>query len=275
MTEKRPPSAPESGIYDWASAGLRTVVCRSRNTPCPGTDLAHRRDMVEQHVVQQRASRWEQLAPAAGLVIAATLIAHYILDWGVVRAYSSPAPLVQAYLRYRDRMLADAYLYLIGGFFGPIYLIALWAAFRRAAGTEISLALFLISGLGGLICSAVVAASRIAVSAIVPASVIPDVSYAVFISGLSVGNFSLIFTALFLLMAAHLTFRTAALPRWLGWTAVVAGVLSVLVSLALPQPAGLAPLIGLIAAVFDLAFTIGSSIVLLLEPPSNRVTSEK
>lgn len=208
-------------------------------------------------------------------MIAATVIARYVLDWGVVRAYSSPAPLVQATLRYHDRMLADAYLYLLGAFFGPIYLVALWAAFRRAAGTEISLALFLISGLGGLICYAAVAASRIAVSAIVPSSVVPDVSYAVFIAGLSVGNFNLIFNALFLLTAAHLTFCTAALPRWLGWVAVVAGVLSIFTSLTLPPAAGLAPLIGLIAAACYLVFTIGSSIVLLSRPLANPGMPEK
>jgi hypothetical protein len=181
----------------------------------------------------------------------------------------SAAKIATGLHEHRDRLLVIAYLSAIYAVTFVIYLCSLYNLLRR--DEEWGRVLGYLVLVGGVLFVALHAVSDIGLTGLLGAKLASfgdqhdqGLSYALYLITYALDSVGDIFGSLAVVSAGVLVMKRRVLPRWLGWTAIVAGIMFFL------QGFGLGGVIATFGLVFDLiafvlflVFVLGSSIVLL------------
>jgi hypothetical protein len=185
------------------------------------------------------ASRWERLAPLTGLVFFVLIAITFALSNDTPDTDSSTADTVSYWSAHDSRLIASA----VVGTFAVIFLVWFGGSLRRTLGraeggdgrlATIAFAGILVIAISGGIGNSLQFTVADTVGDIPPAatqtiSVLNEDLFLPFLAGI----------ALMLFASAICALRYGALPKWLGWAAIVIGIATV-------TPAGF---VGFLAAI--------------------------
>jgi hypothetical protein len=213
---------------------------------------------------------WERYAWPAGVLFVAALGIEFGISFGVgVNADDSVATITRALADHESRLVAIACLSVVYAVAFPVYLCGLHQLLRRStSGDGILGPLMLI---GGTVLVVLHAIGDIGITGAMGAKLgsfglqhDPGASYTLYILLFAVQSVGDVFGSLFAFATGLLVLRSGALPRWLGWLLLLAGVLLFL------QGFGLGGVIGTFGLVLDgigfvlfLVFVLASSVILL------------
>jgi uncharacterized protein DUF4386 len=212
----------------------------------------------ESKTLDRRA--WERYAWAAGIVYVIALVAESVVAIGVgLTQEDSAAKIVSGLHEHRTRLLVITYLSVVYSAMFVIYLCNLYNLLR--GDTDRARILGYLVLVGGVVFIALHAVSDIAITGLVGAKLASfgaqhdqAIPYTLYLMTFVLDSVAGVFGSLFAFAAGLLVIRTGVLPRWLGWVAVLAGIMSFL------QGFGL----GGVIASFGLALEIGGFLLLLL-----------
>jgi hypothetical protein len=173
------------------------------------------------------SSRWERFAPLSGVVFFVLIVVTFALSNDTPDTDSSTADTVGYWSAHDSRLIASA----IVGTFAVIFLIwfgaSLRSALMRAEGGQgrlstLAFAGILIIGISGAIGSSLQltvadTAGDVPPIATQTLSVLSSDFFLPFLAGIAILMFA----------SAICTLRFGALPKWLGWVALVIGIVSV------------------------------------------------
>jgi hypothetical protein len=209
----------------------------------------------------QKPAAWERYAWAAGIVF--VVAAAIPIDQN-----DSAAKIATELDAHSTRLLVVAGVCVVYGVTFPIYLWKLYDSLRGDSNRSRSLVSLVL--VGGVLLVALHAVSDIAISGLLGAKLASyraqhdqGISYALYLLTFAISSVGDVFGSLFLFTAGLLAVRTAALPRWLSWVAIVAAIFLVL------QGFGLGGVIATFGLVFDLIgfvlfliFVLASSVIM-------------
>jgi hypothetical protein len=172
-------------------------------------------------------SRWERLAPLAGLVFAVALAVVFAVSNNSPDTDASTAKWASYYRDHRSRELAVSIVVAVAVVFFVWFAGALRARLRAVEGSPGRLSNTAFGGailyaLGGLLIAAFNFAAADSVK-----HVTPQVTQTIGILDSDVFFPLAVGSGILLLATGVLIVRTRTLPVWLGWVAVVLGVASV------------------------------------------------
>lgn len=210
---------------------------------------------------------------AAGIVFVVALLAETIVGSGFgVTHEDSATEIANAMAAHRGRLLAIAYLSTI---YAPMFVIYLWKLYdllREGADRRPALGSLVV--LGGVLFVTLHAVSDIGITGLMGAKIAsfgaehdPGVTYSLYLLTYAIDSVGDVFASLFMLAAGLLIFEMRALPRWLGWMAIVAAVTLFLQGFGLGGVISVAGLVlDLIGFALVLIFVLASSIIMLRRP---------
>lgn len=216
-----------------------------------------------------RTNAWLRYAWAAGIVFVIALLAESLIATGIgVTHNDSAAKIASGLHEHRDRLLVIAYLSAVYAVTFVIYLCSLYNLLRRDAEWARILGYLVL--VGGVLFVALHAVSDIGITGLLGAKLASfsdqhdqGLSYTLYLMTYALDSVGDVFGSLAAVAAGVLVMKTAVLPRWLGWVAIVAGIMFFL------QGFGLGGIIATFGLVFDLIafvlfliFVLGSSISL-------------
>jgi hypothetical protein len=227
------------------------------------------------------SSVWERYAWVAGIVfVVATVVEAAVGFTGVkISQNDSAAKIAGALADHRKRVLLLAYLSVVYAAAFPIYLSKLYRLLRGPADRAGFLAPLVL--IGGTVFVVLHAVSDIGIYALLGSKLATygaqhdlGLSYALYLMTFALDSVGDVFGSLFALAAGVLVVRTGALPRWLGWTAIVVGILLFLQGFTL---GGVVATFGLgidgVGFVLLLTFVLVSSVILLKRESSTSHTA--
>jgi hypothetical protein len=218
-------------------------------------------------------STWERRAWVGGIVFVVALLAESVISGAIpINQDDSAAKIANALHEHRQRLLIVAYLSVIYATAFVMYLTRLHDHLRVAAGGARTFHSLVI--VGGTLIVALHAVSDIGITGMLGAKVAtysaqhdPGISYTLYLLTFAIDSVGDVFGSLFLVATGVLAFKAGALPRWLGWVAIVAGAFLFLQGFGLGGVIGTFGLIlDLIGFVLFLFFVFASSVVLLRRP---------
>ncbi len=216
------------------------------------------------------APRWERYTWAAGIIFVLGLLAEIGIAVGIpLNQDDSAAKMATELDRHADRLLAIACLSVI---YAPAFVVYLWRLYhllRGAPGPPRTLASLLL--VGGVLQVALHGVSDIGITGLLGAKLAsfavhedPGLAYTLYLMTFALDSVGDVFGSLFAIAAGLLVFRSGLLPRWLGWVAILTGVLFLLQGFGLGGVIAMFGLVlDLIAYVLFVVFVLGSSILML------------
>jgi len=173
-----------------------------------------------------RSSRAAVLAPLTGILAAALFVAGILLSGNTPDSDASGAKVVAYYLTHKSDQTTSAFLFMYGSLFLILFAAALRSGLRgtdRAADGPATLAFggALVMATGIMLLSGVTYAL-----AAKPGALAPAAAQAVNVLNNGVWFPFIVGQAALLLGAGAAILRGRALPSWLGWVAIVLGVVS-------------------------------------------------
>jgi Domain of unknown function (DUF4386) len=213
---------------------------------------------------------WERYAWVAGIVFVIVLVAEVVVATGVgLTENDSAAKIARGLHEHRDRLLVIVYLSVVYSAAFMIYLWSLSNLLRGGPDRPRSLASLVL--VGGAFFVALHAVSDIGITGLLGAKLAtwgyqhdPGVPYTLFLMTFALDSVGGLFSSLFLFAAGLLVMRSRVLPRWLGWVAILGGVMSFLQGFGLGGViASFGLVLELIGFVLLLVFVLVSSVILL------------
>lgn len=222
-------------------------------------------------VVEPRTtSAWERYAWIAGIIFVVALLAESLVATGAGLTQNDSAAKIAAGLHeHRDRALLIAYLSAVYAVAFVIYLCSLYNLLRgQAEGTRILGYLLLV---GGVLFVALHAVSDIGITGLLGAKLASfsdqhdqGLAYTLYLVTYALDSVGDVFGSLAAVAAGLLVMKSGVLPRWLGWIAILAGIMFFLQGFGLGGViATFGLVLDLIAFVLFLIFVLTSSIMLL------------
>jgi hypothetical protein len=169
----------------------------------------------------------KQLAPLSGVLAVLLIIVAFVVSGETPEADDSLSKVISYYSDHDSEMQISAALLGLGSFFFLLFSTTVAGALRRAPGASKGAAAF--SFAGGIVFA--VGLTIFAGLGFAAGDVVGDVDPSV-VQTLNALGMDMFFTVAvgtgaFLLGAGVGTLKTGALPRWLGWAAVVIGVIAI------------------------------------------------
>jgi hypothetical protein len=216
-------------------------------------------------------SRWERYAWAAGIVFVVALVGEAVVSVSGVRVNQndSAATIAASLADHREQILVAAYLSVVYAGAFPIWLVKLHRLLSGSPDrTGVLGPLVLI---GGTLFVALHAVSDVGIYALLGSKLAsfgaqhdPGNSYTLYLMTFALDSVGDVFGSLFAIATGMLVIRSGALPRWLGWVAVVVGISFFLQGFTL---GGVVATFGVgvdgLGFVLLLAFVMASSVVML------------
>lgn len=169
----------------------------------------------------------KQLAPLSGVLAVLLIIAAFAVGGESPEANDSLSKVISYYSDHDSELQFAGALLGLGAFFFLLFSTTVAGVLRRAQGASKGAAAFCFAG--GIVFA--VGASIFAGIGFTAGDVVGDVEPSVIqtLNALSMDMFFTVAigTAAFLLGAGVGTLKTGILPRWLGWAAVVIGVVAI------------------------------------------------
>lgn len=221
-------------------------------------------------VAKGASSAWERYAWVAGIVFVVTLVAETVVSAGVGVSQNDPAgKIANALHDHRGRLLVVAYLSVFYAAAFPIYLSRLSGLLRTDTARPRSLGSLVLAG--GVLFVALHAVSDIGITGLLGAKLATfgaqhdqGLSYALYLMTFAVDSVGDVFGSLFAVAAGMLVIGSGVLPRWLGWTSVLAGIMFFLQGFGLGGViANVGLVLDLIGFVLLLIFVLVSSVIAL------------
>ena len=223
-------------------------------------------------MVAARTSRpWGRYAWTAGIVYVIALVAESVVAVGVgLTQNDSAAKMASGLYEHRDRLLVIACLSVVYAAAFVIYLCSLYNLLRAAATERLRILGSLVL-VGGVVFIVLHAVSDIGITGLVGAKLAAfgaqhdqGVSYALYLTTYALDSVADVFGSLSAIAAGLLVMRSGVLPRWLGWIAIVAGILLFLQAFGLGGViASFGLVLDIIGFVLFLIFVLVSSVILL------------
>lgn len=223
-------------------------------------------------MVAARTSRpWGRYAWAAGIVYVIALVAESVVAIGVgLTQNDSAAKMASALYEHRDRLVVIACLSVVYAAAFVIYLSSLYNLLRGAATEQLRILSSLVL-VGGVVFIVLHAVSDIGITGLVGAKLAAfgahhdqGVSYALYLTTYALDSVADVFGSLSAIAAGLLVMRNGVLPRWLGRTAILAGILLFLQAFGLGGvSASFGLVLDIIGFVLFLIFVLVSSVILL------------
>jgi hypothetical protein len=219
---------------------------------------------------QQAPGAWERYAWAAGIFFVLALAADFIVAASIpINQNDSAAKIATELDAHSTRLLVVAGVCVVYAAMFPIYLWKLYGSLR--GDIDQSRALVSLVLVGGVLLVALHAISDIGITGLLGAKLASygaqhdqGISYALYLMTFAISSVGDVFGSLFLSAAALLAMRSAVLPRWLSWLAILAAIFLFL------QGFGLGGVIASFGLVFDLigfvsflVFVFASSVTML------------
>ena len=218
-----------------------------------------------------RTSRaWERYAWAAGIVYVIALLAEIVFAASVgLTQNDSAAKMARVLYEHRDRLLVIACLSVVYATAFVIYLCSLHSLLRGHADTHRILGSLVL--VGGVVFIVLHAVSDIGITGLVGAKLAAfsaqhdhGVSYTLYLMTFALESVGDVFGSLSAVAAGLLVMRSSVLPRWLGWIAIVAGILLFLQGFGLGGViASFGLVLDLIGFALFLIFVLVSSVIML------------
>jgi hypothetical protein len=219
-------------------------------------------------------SVWDRRAWSAGIVFVVALLAESVITGGIpINQDDSAAKIAREVHEHRDRVLIAAYLSSIYALAFVIWLCKLHDHLRRSiAEPRVLHSLVLV---GGVLMIALHATSDVGIYGLLGGKIATyaaqqeqGLSYTLYLLTFALDSVGDVFGSLFLVAAGLLALRSATLPRWLAWVAIVAGVALFLQGFGLGGViATFGLVIDLIGFVLFLFFVLVSSVIRLRDRP--------
>lgn len=218
----------------------------------------------------QTSSAWQRYAWAAGIGFVIFFVAETVVAVGVpVNQNDSAAKIATALHDHRGRLLVIACLSVVYAVLLVIYLTRLNELLRADTSQPRFLGSWVLAG--GVVFVALHAVSDIGITGLLGAKLAtygaqhdPGISYTLYLTTFALDSVGDVFGSLFAVAAGVLVIAHGALPRWLGWASILAGILFFL------QGFGLGGVIATFGLVLDLIgfllfliFALVSSVILV------------
>jgi len=214
---------------------------------------------------------WERYAWVAGILFVLAILAESAIGLGVgINQNDSAAKIANALAGNKNRLVVVEGLCVVYAAMFPIYL---WKLHDRFLHTDAdgSRALGSLLMVGGALFVALHAVSDVGIYGVLDGKLASfgahhdhSVSYTLYLLTYAVDSVADIFGSLFALAAGALVFRSGVLPRWLGWTLILAAPLLFLQAFGLGGViASFGLVLDLIGYVLLLVFVLMSSVILL------------
>jgi hypothetical protein len=219
---------------------------------------------------KRTSGTWERYAWVAGIVFVVVFVAETVVSVGVaVNQNDSAAKIAGALHDNRGRLLVIATLSVVYASAFPIYLSRLGGLLRTDTARPRFLGSLVLAG--GMLFVALHAVSDIGITGLLGAKLATfgaqhdqGLSYALYLMTFALDSVGDVFGSLFAVAAGVLVIGSGALPRWLGWVSILAGIMFFL------QGFGLGGVIATFGLVLDLIgflllllFVLVSSVMLL------------
>ncbi len=218
-----------------------------------------------------RTSRaWERYAWGAGILYVIALLAEIVVAASVgLTQNDSAAKMARVLYEHRDRLLVIACLSVVYATAFVIYLCSLYNLLRGDTDRPRILGSLVL--VGGVLFIALHAVSDIGITGLVGAklaafSVQHDhgVAYTLYLMTFALESVGDVFGSLSAVAAGLLVTRSGVLPRWLGWIAIIAGILLFLQGFGLGGViASFGLVLDLIGFALFLIFVLVSSVIML------------
>lgn len=212
------------------------------------------------------ANNWDRFLPASGIGFALVLVAAVV---GVFAGGAEPNDpfhsVAKTLVGERDALLIR-YAFQLGasGLF-VLFLASLTARLEAAEGRASTLTRgAYAAGLIGVLLITVTDAINAALAASIAPVAGDGAVWAVFQAGQAIFTFAAMFIGLFLLCASEVIRRTRALPRWVAYLGLVAGVAYVIGSFSVADQRGPAAIPAIAGFVLFIAWCLSASVVLLV-----------
>jgi hypothetical protein len=214
---------------------------------------------------------WERYAWVAGILFVLAILAESAIGLGVgINQNDSAAKIANALAGHKNRLVVVEGLCVVYAAMFPIYL---WKLYDRFLHTDAdgSRALGSLLMVGGALFVALHAVSDVGIYGVLDGKLASfgahhdhSVSYTLYLLTYAVDSVADIFGSLFALAAGALVFRSGVLPRWLGWTLILAAPLLFLQAFGLGGViASFGLVLDLVGYVLLLVFVLMSSVILL------------
>lgn len=169
--------------------------------------------------------RWSRLAPLTGIIFVLLFVVSFAVGGSTPGVHATGLKVLSYYKAHHGQQMGSAFLEAVGVVFLLFFAAALRSHFRRVEGARSLAAL----GFGGAVVLGVAGATFAALNwALADARNTLDLSAAQALNVLSNDFFwpSSIGVAVFGVGYGLAIARNGALPRWLGWIAILIGILS-------------------------------------------------
>lgn len=217
---------------------------------------------------------WERYAWAAGVVFVVAFVVETVVSTGVgVNQNDSAAKIANAMHDHRQRLLLITYLSVVYAAMFLIYLSKLHHLLRQDTDRTRFLGSLVL--IGGALLVALHAVSDIGITGSLGAKLASfgsqhdqGMAYALYLLTFGLDSVADVLGSVFALAAGMLLIGSGVLPRWLGWTSILAGVLFFLQGFGLGGViASFGLVLDLIGFVLFLIFVLVSSVILLRRRP--------
>jgi hypothetical protein len=224
------------------------------------------------------APGWERYAWVTGILFVLAVVVESAIGIGVgINQNDSAAKIANALADHKSRLVVVEGLCVVYAVMFPIYL---WKLYDRLLDTDAdgSPALGSLLLVGGVLFVALHAVSDVGIYGVLDGKLASfgaqhdhSVSYTLYLLTYAVDSVADVLGSLFALAAGVLVFRSGVLPRWLGWTSILAAPLLFLQAFGLGGViASFGLVLDLIGYVLLLLFVLMSSVILLRQETTAR-----
>ena len=209
-------------------------------------------------------ARWERSGGIAGIAAVGVLVATVAFESTGPVPTDSATKVARTFVTDQTGVLAGSYLLLVGMALYAIFLATLRGILRKAEGEPGSLsALVFGAGMISLAPTAVYVTIYASLAHKVAQGGGPNLVFALFRIATAIDSSSELFMGLSGIAAFLVIVRTAVFSRWLGWLALVAGILLACGAFALDDPTGPLGSLGLVGLVLFLLWTLLTSALIV------------
>jgi hypothetical protein len=225
---------------------------------------------VNRVAATRTTSAWERCGWVAGIVFVVAFLAESVIATGVgLTQNDSAAKIATGLHQHRERLLLIAYLSAVYAVMFVIYLCGLYDRLRRDAEWARILAYLVL--VGGVLFVSLHAVSDIGITGLLGAKLAsfsdqhdPGLAYTLYLVTYALDSVGDVFGSLAAVAAGLLVMKSHVLPRWVGWMAILAGIMFFLQGFGLGGViATFGLVLDLVAFVLFLIFVLASSIILL------------